>query len=127
ETLRPPIKMRPLVCRSSPATARSNVVLPQPEGPSNATNSPSRTSNDTSRNATSGPKCLPIDSIRISAIFSDCSSAGDAPQSEQITAYDKNKEHRRKDQQQPARKLRLQWGLRKQREQVGRQCLVPHG
>src|SRR5262245_51176505 len=41
----------PLVGSSSPATSRSTVDLPQPEGPSSAQISPSFTSKDTSRTA----------------------------------------------------------------------------
>ena len=37
----PSIRMRPSVGVSKPASMRSNVVLPQPDGPSSAKNSPS--------------------------------------------------------------------------------------
>ena len=47
----PPMKMRPVVTGSSPATIRSVVVLPQPDGPSSVTSWPGRTSNDTSLTA----------------------------------------------------------------------------
>jgi hypothetical protein len=40
-TSRPPIWMVPEVGASSPAMVRSRVVLPQPDGPSRAKNSPS--------------------------------------------------------------------------------------
>ena len=39
-TTRPPITIVPVSLRSSPATMRKVVVLPQPEGPSSVTNSP---------------------------------------------------------------------------------------
>ena len=39
-TVRSPITMRPPSALSSPATQRSVVVLPQPEGPSSVTTSP---------------------------------------------------------------------------------------
>src|SRR3712207_6689201 len=42
---------RPLRGRSSPATARSRVDLPQPEGPSTASTSPSGNRNETSSTA----------------------------------------------------------------------------
>ena len=42
--VRSPITMRPPSARSSPATQRSVVVLPQPEGPSSVTISPGPTS-----------------------------------------------------------------------------------
>src|SRR6185437_1626938 len=43
DTVRPPIEISPPVGCSSPATQRSVVVLPQPEGPSNTTISPAGT------------------------------------------------------------------------------------
>src|SRR4051812_2745678 len=42
-TRRPPIEMVPSVGSSRPASKRSTVDLPQPEGPSNTRNSPSAT------------------------------------------------------------------------------------
>src|SRR5580658_7597431 len=42
-TRRDPIEIRPPVDSSSPATMRSVVVFPQPEGPSRVTNSPAST------------------------------------------------------------------------------------
>ena len=44
-------RMRPAVGASSPATIRSSVVLPQPEGPSSVTNSPARTARSTGSSA----------------------------------------------------------------------------
>src|SRR5713101_8392837 len=41
-TTRPPMRMSPLVCRSSPAIMRRSVVLPHPLGPRSTRNSPSR-------------------------------------------------------------------------------------
>src|SRR5512137_2597426 len=43
-TTRLPIEISPELMRSSPATIRSSVDLPQPEGPTMTTNSPSSTS-----------------------------------------------------------------------------------
>ncbi len=43
-TVRLPMAIRPLVGFSSPATARSSVVFPLPEGPSSDTTSPGRAS-----------------------------------------------------------------------------------
>ena len=40
-TTRPPIAISPLVISSSPAIIRSSVDLPQPDGPTSTTNSPS--------------------------------------------------------------------------------------
>src|SRR5437879_2315405 len=57
-TTRPPILMVPLVGKSSPATMRNVVVLPQPDGPSRLTNSPSAISRSRSRTAASAPNSL---------------------------------------------------------------------
>ena len=43
-TMRPPISISPEVMVSSPATIRSSVDLPQPEGPTSTQNWPSPTS-----------------------------------------------------------------------------------
>ena len=51
----PPIKMRPLVTGSRPATIRNVVVLPQPEGPSRVTSSPGDTVNETSLTTVAAP------------------------------------------------------------------------
>ena len=45
-----------LVESAKPATMRSSVVLPQPEGPSSVKNSPSRISSETSSTARTVPK-----------------------------------------------------------------------
>src|SRR5215469_10476640 len=54
-TTRPPMEMRPPVFCSRPATIRSVVVLPQPEGPSSVTNSPSPTRRSTPLTAANSP------------------------------------------------------------------------
>ena len=51
----PSISTRPSVTGSSPATMRSVVVLPQPEGPSSVTRSPCSTRNDTRSTAVTPP------------------------------------------------------------------------
>ena len=43
----PPISITPLLIASSPATMRKSVDLPQPDGPTITTNSPSSTSMET--------------------------------------------------------------------------------
>ena len=50
-----PRLIRPLVFCSRPATIRRVVVLPQPDGPSSVTNSPSATRRSTSFTATNSP------------------------------------------------------------------------
>ena len=54
-TSSPPMRMRPLLAVSSPATMRSVVVLPQPEGPSSVTSVPGSIVNDTSSTAAKSP------------------------------------------------------------------------
>ena len=49
----PSIRISPSLGVSSPASMRSSVVLPQPDGPSSAKNSPSRMSSETLSTATS--------------------------------------------------------------------------
>src|SRR4029079_1315359 len=51
-TPRPPMRISPLVIPSSPATMRSAVVFPQPEGPTKIMNSPSSTTRLMSSTAT---------------------------------------------------------------------------
>src|SRR6266508_5376768 len=47
-TRRPAIEISPSVTSSSPATIRSSVDLPQPDGPTKTRNSPGATASDTS-------------------------------------------------------------------------------
>ncbi|MNT35914.1 hypothetical protein D3C72_1719640 [compost metagenome] len=58
EMSRPPCQISPLPGRSSPAIARSRVVLPQPEGPRKQTNSPCSMAREISLRAWKAPKCL---------------------------------------------------------------------
>ena len=52
-----PMLIRPPVFCSRPATMRNVVVLPQPDGPSSVTNSPSLTRRSTSLTAAKSPNC----------------------------------------------------------------------
>src|SRR6185295_18778272 len=61
----PSMRMRPSVGVSKPASIRNNVVLPHPEGPSSAKNSPSRISRLTFSTAVTLPKRLVIPSNRM--------------------------------------------------------------
>src|SRR6266571_3869810 len=54
-TTRSPMRISPSVISSSPATIRSAVVLPQPEGPTRTTNSPSAISRLRSSTASAPP------------------------------------------------------------------------
>jgi hypothetical protein len=50
-TTSPPRRISPALTGSSPATARSRVVLPQPDGPISTPISPARKPNDAPRTA----------------------------------------------------------------------------
>ena len=54
-TTRPPMETVPPVMVSSPATMRSRVLLPQPEGPTSTMNSPSLKESVASRTAFTSP------------------------------------------------------------------------
>src|SRR5882672_10105401 len=69
---RPPIRTQPESGASRPATTRSSVDLPQPDGPSSTTNSPSRAVSERQSTATLSPKRLVTPSI----VNSDASGAG---------------------------------------------------
>src|SRR5262249_19935184 len=56
-TTRSPIAIEPVSLRSSPATMRKVVVLPQPEGPSRVTNSPCSIARSMPSTAFTSPKC----------------------------------------------------------------------
>ena len=62
DTTSSPIRMRPASGLSKPAIWRSSVVLPQPDAPRIATNSPSSTSSDTSSSAVNAPNDL-VDAV----------------------------------------------------------------
>src|SRR5829696_6805684 len=57
-TTRPPMEISPLVMFSSPASMRSRVDLPQPDGPTSTTNSPSAMSTLTPCSTLTEPKAL---------------------------------------------------------------------
>src|SRR3954466_13103867 len=61
---RSPCRIRPAVCVSRPATMRSRVVLPQPDGPRKQTNSPFATSRSMSLSASKDPNDLRMPSRR---------------------------------------------------------------
>src|ERR1044072_4491053 len=58
-TTRPPIAIEPVSLRSSPATMRRVVVLPQPDGPSSVTNSPCSIERSMPSTAFTSAKCRP--------------------------------------------------------------------
>jgi hypothetical protein len=55
-TSRPPISTLPSLAVSNPATIRRQVVLPQPDGPSNTVNLPGRTCNEMRSSAVALPQ-----------------------------------------------------------------------
>src|SRR5215207_700611 len=57
-TTRSPIAISPALIDSSPASIRSAVVLPEPEGPTSTMNSPSAMSSESARTASTSPKRL---------------------------------------------------------------------
>ena len=67
----PSITTRPEVGRSKPATSRSAVVLPQPDGPSSETNSPVAISRSMPARATTSPnrRCNCFSSTAAMAYF----------------------------------------------------------
>src|SRR5262245_15994842 len=67
-TMSPPIRRSPLVCRSSPQMMRRNVVLPQPDGPSNTMNSPSGTVRLMPLTAGTSPNFLTMSLVNTAAI-----------------------------------------------------------
>src|SRR3546814_9248469 len=78
----PSSRMRPALGTSSPATMRSSVVLPQPEGPSRQTKVPCGTASDTSSTAVNSPKFLLMPSMTrpdMAYPFSHLASPFDTP------------------------------------------------
>ena len=67
-TTRSPIRTVPALIASSPATILSRVDLPQPDGPTRMTNSPSAMSIETPRIASTAPYILRTFSIETLAI-----------------------------------------------------------
>ena len=54
-TSTPPIRTRPALARLKPASSRSSVDLPDPDGPSSAKNSPGAIESEMSRSTTLAP------------------------------------------------------------------------
>src|SRR6516225_3446024 len=72
----PSSRMRPSSGVSRPASRRSSVVLPQPEGPSSAKNSPAKISSDSSSTALTPPKRLLTASNRTNGAGADVGVEG---------------------------------------------------
>src|ERR1700753_2278681 len=67
-TMRSPMRISPELALSRPAIMRRSVDLPQPEGPTSTTNSPSAISIETPRTTSTGPKDLRSSRISMDAI-----------------------------------------------------------
>src|SRR5215831_14706802 len=155
ETSRPPICTRPEDCVSRPAMIRNKVVLPQPDGPSRARNSPSATRRSTRSSATKLPNDFVTLSMTMSAISvtrhpresggpvlpsrtlgpwmpafasmtKSMSSVGDAPHREEALADEKDEQHRWDDQHEAAGELHMRRALGQNRKEISRERLVPH-
>src|SRR5262245_23237465 len=75
-TIRSPMRISPPVMFSSPAIIRSSVDLPQPEGPTSTTNSPSRIEMSTPWITAVAPKAFRTSRIATEAIHSSRSYCG---------------------------------------------------
>src|ERR1043165_980704 len=72
-----PNRLRPTSRSQNPATMRSSVVLPQPDGPSRVKNSPSRTAIDTLSTARTVPNVRATPSIVIAVTQTSARAADD--------------------------------------------------
>src|SRR6478735_3134504 len=127
ETSRSPISTRPDVRVSRPAMMRSSVVLPQPDGPSRATNSPSATVSDTSSSAFAAPNILPILSMTMPAMAWPPSAVRDAPQGEQVAADGEDEDDRGHDENKATGEAVVQRRFRQNGQQVGREGALADG
>src|SRR5689334_13802575 len=95
-----PIRIWPEVIDSSPATMRSVVVLPQPDGPTSTTNSSSRTSRFTSLTTCTSSNFLFRRRIKTCAIASTFDGAGD-PGDVMLDEEGVDERHRDRPQERP--------------------------
>src|SRR5262245_53408280 len=104
-------RTEPLSAVSSPAITRSSVVLPEPEGPSSARNSPSSASSDTDLSTGERPKDL-----RMSVISRDIEPSSTPPLRRQLIGelHLQHSLHRKRDQC----KKRKQRGDRERRHEI---------
>src|SRR4051794_34446584 len=72
----PPSRILPASGVPKPASIRSSVVLPQPDGPSRAKNSPARISSDSLSTATKPPKRFVTPSMRSSGMSATGAARG---------------------------------------------------
>src|SRR5689334_3741590 len=94
KTLRSPITISPSSGRSSPATLRSVVVLPQPDGPSSVKKLPGLTSKLTPASASTPPSCVLKDFFKLATrIISNLLQAEAAADSARDQAHDGHQDH----------------------------------
>src|SRR5215217_7156711 len=116
---------RPPSTFSRPARQRSSVVLPQPDGPSSTTKSPSATSRSTSSTAVTLPKVLRIAWKRTSAIyFSTLLLQHPSPHREQVATDEQDHDHRRSHEEEPTGEAEVRRRAFEQRENLCRQRSV---
>src|SRR5881392_3303553 len=91
-TKRSPMKTSPLVTASRPATSRSAVVLPDPDGPTNTMNSPSAISSENPDSAVTSSKTFVASRYATTAIPLPLHRAGqDAP--DELTLQQNEHDH----------------------------------
>src|SRR4051812_9384608 len=116
---RPPMSTRPASTFSRPARQRSSVVLPQPDGPSSTTKSPSATSRSTSSTAVTLPKVLRIAWKRTSAIyFSTLLLQHPSPHREQVATDEQDHDHGRGHEEEPTGEAEVRRRALEQRENL---------
>src|SRR5437899_2743756 len=94
------MRMRPYEGRSSPASMRSVVVLPQPDGPTRTMNSPASRERFKSSTAVSAPKILWTPSNLTSASMSAPHRAAEAERAAEISGHEQvQDDHREREQQ----------------------------
>src|SRR5919199_2027485 len=99
-TTRSPMRISPLVIDSSPASIRSAVVLPEPDGPTSTMNSPSATSSERPRTASTRPKRLSTFTYRTAAIALPLHrarehAANEVPLQEHVEHHDRRRDDHR--------------------------------
>src|SRR5262245_35221168 len=139
-TSRSPMRIRPASIFSSPASPRSSVVLPQPDGPSSTMNSRSATARLTSLVAMTLPNVLVTRSKRTPAIRPpfgvilrrhkgslprEASSRHPAPHVEEVLADEEDDEQRRGEQEEPSGDAVGERRLARRRQDLRRQRAVP--
>src|ERR1700740_1397840 len=90
----PSSRISPMSGRSNPAIMRSNVVLPQPEGPSRVKNSPASTARLTLSTAVSGPKRRVTLRISRSAMPTVLSELADGEKNQRRGKYHEERRHK---------------------------------